>query len=246
MITMSKARAVIEALVKVRDLVTDEQAAEVMDLYPVWKDETTYEAGARILYNGILYKVLLPHTSQADWTPDVAPSLFAKVLIPDENTIYPWEQPDSTNLYMTGDKVSHNDKIWISTVDNNSWEPGIYGWEEYVETEEEPTIPETTPEEPTIPEVTPEEPTTPEVTPEEPTTTPEEENSETVVPDEGETGESTTPEEGNEEPIEAWEQPESTDPYAAGAIVTHNGNVWISTVDGNVWEPGAYGWEIVE
>lgn len=225
MITMSKARAVIEALVKVRDLVTDEQAAEVMDLYPVWKDGTTYEAGARVLYNGILYKVLLPHTSQADWTPDVAPSLFAKVLIPDENTIYPWEQPDSTNLYMTGDKVSYNDKIWISTVDNNSWEPGVYGWEEYIETEEESTTPEVTPEEPT---------------------TPEEENGETVVPDEGETGESTAPEEGNEEPIDAWAQPESTDPYAAGAIVTHNGNVWISTVDGNVWEPGAYGWEIVE
>lgn len=225
MITMSKARAVIEALVKVRDLVTDEQAAEVADLYPVWKDGTTYEAGARILYNGILYKVLLPHTSQADWTPDVAPSLFAKVLIPDENTIYPWEQPDSTNLYMTGDKVSHNDKIWISTVDNNSWEPGVYGWEEYIETEEELTTPEVTPEEPA---------------------TPEEENGETIIPDEGETGESTTPEEGNEEPIDAWVQPESTDPYAAGAIVTHNGNVWISTVDGNVWEPGAYGWEIVE
>lgn len=238
MITMSKARAIIEALVKVRDLVTDEQAAEVAALYPIWKNQTTYEVGTRILYNGTLYKVLLTHTSQADWTPDVAPSLFAKVLIPDENTIYPWEQPDSTNLYMTGDKVSHNDKIWISTVDNNSWEPGVYGWEEYVETEEEPT--------------------TPEVTPEEPTTTPEEENGETVIPDKEETGESTLPDkeetgestipdEGeNDKTVADWVQPDSTNPYAAGDIVAHNDNIWVSSVDGNVWEPGAYGWEIIE
>jgi hypothetical protein len=59
--------------------------------------------------------------------------LFAKVLIPDENVIAAWEQPDSTNPYMTGDKVSHNDKIWVSIVDNNVWEPGAYGWDEVVE-----------------------------------------------------------------------------------------------------------------
>lgn len=42
---------------------------------------------------------------QETWTPTVAPSLFAKVLIPDENVIPKWEQPDSTNPYMTEDKV---------------------------------------------------------------------------------------------------------------------------------------------
>jgi hypothetical protein len=73
---------------------------------------------------------LTSHLSQADWTPDTAPSLFAKVLIPDVNEIPMWEQPDSTNPYMTGDKVRHNDKTWISNYDNNVWEPGIYGWEE--------------------------------------------------------------------------------------------------------------------
>lgn len=67
---------------------------------------------------------------QADWTPDVSSSLFAKVLIPDENVVSEWEQPDSTNPYMTGDKVTHNGKTWISTCDNNVWEPGVYGWTE--------------------------------------------------------------------------------------------------------------------
>ena len=128
MMTRSKTRAIVDALVKLRGLATDEQAYEVPVLYPEWKNETTYSDGERVVYNDILYKVLTTHTSQADWTPDVAVSLFAKVLIADENVIYAWEQPDSTNPYMTGDKVSHNDKIWISTVDNNVWEPGVYGW----------------------------------------------------------------------------------------------------------------------
>ena len=132
MMTKSKAYEFINAFVKLRNLVTDEQACEVPVLYPAWKNEVSYVAGERVLYNGVLYKVLTSHTSQLDWTPDVAASLFTKVLIPDENVIYPWEQPESTNPYMNGDKVTHNDKTWISIVDNNVWEPGVYGWEEVV------------------------------------------------------------------------------------------------------------------
>ena len=129
MITRTKTRAIVDALVKLRGLATDEQACEVPVLYPSWKEGIAYKVGERILYNEILYKVLTTHTSQANWTPDVAASLFAKILIPDENIIPAWEQPDSTNTYKTGDKVSHNGKTWISIVDNNSWEPGVYGWE---------------------------------------------------------------------------------------------------------------------
>ena len=68
------------------------------------------------------------HTSQTAWTPESAPSLFAKVLISDPETIPEWIQPDSTNPYQTNDKVTHNGATWISTIDNNVWEPGAYGW----------------------------------------------------------------------------------------------------------------------
>ena len=127
--TRQEAKLFIEALVKLRGLATDEMSLQVPNLYPTWKVETNYSVDDRVLYNGVLYKVLQEHTSQADWTPNVAPSLFTKVLIPDENVIPEWEQPDSTNPYMTGDKVSHNGKTWVSTVDNNVWEPSVYGWE---------------------------------------------------------------------------------------------------------------------
>lgn len=109
---------------------TDEQALQVASLYPVWSGEAvTYKTGKRLLYLGTLYKVLQDHTSQTDWMPDATPSLYAKVLIPDSTVIQEWEQPKSTNGYMTGDKVSHNDKIWESAVDNNTWEPGVTGTE---------------------------------------------------------------------------------------------------------------------
>ena len=128
--TKSEAKAFISALVTLREKATDEQALAVPALYPAWRSGVYYEVGIRVLYNGILYKVLTAHTSQDDWTPDAAPSLFAKVLIPEETVIPEWEQPDSTNPYSAGDKVTHNGKTWVSDIDNNVWEPGVYGWTE--------------------------------------------------------------------------------------------------------------------
>ena len=133
--TKSEAKAFISALVTLREKATDEQALAVLALYPVWRSGVYYEVGIRVLYNGILYKVLTAHTSQDDWTPDAAPSLFTKVLIPDETIVPEWEQPDSTNPYSAGDKVTHNGKTWVSDIDNNVWEPGVYGWTELDTTE---------------------------------------------------------------------------------------------------------------
>lgn len=108
---------------------TDEEILNYPDFVEKWKSGKSYSVGKRLEYNGTIYKVLQDHTSQDDWTPDVASSLFAKVLIPDKNAIPEWEQPDSTNGYSTGDNVTHNGKTWESLVDNNVWEPGAIGTE---------------------------------------------------------------------------------------------------------------------
>jgi hypothetical protein len=129
--TQKEALLFIDAFVKLRGLATDDMALQVPNLYPTWKAGINYKTDDRVLYNDVLYKVLTAHTSQATWTPDVSPSLFAVVLIPDEDVIPEWVQPDSTNPYMIGDKVAYNGKIYISIVDNNVWAPGVYGWEEY-------------------------------------------------------------------------------------------------------------------
>jgi hypothetical protein len=127
--TRNEAKAFVEAFVKLRNLIPDEMSLQVPNLYPTWAIEVAYAVGDRVLYKGILYKVLQNHISQEAWTPDVAPSLFAKVLIPDENVIPEWEQPESTNPYMTGDKVIYNGKTYVSTIDNNVWAPDVHGWE---------------------------------------------------------------------------------------------------------------------
>ena len=112
-------------------MLTDEQAASVPALYSAWETGTAYNAGDRRTYGGVLYKCLQAHTSQDDWTPDVAVSLWATVLIPDPDVIPDWVQPDSTNAYMTGDKVRYNGVVYRSLIDNNTWSPDAYpaGWE---------------------------------------------------------------------------------------------------------------------
>ena len=101
----------------------DSAALEAVELFPKWASGQTYATGYRVTYAGALYMALQDHTSQADWTPTAAPSLFAKVLIPDSEVIYEWEQPGAENPYMTGDKVTHGGFVWVSLVDNNVWEP---------------------------------------------------------------------------------------------------------------------------
>ena len=123
-------RSAIEVAVESFD---DSIALDYPELVQLWYPGTAYAADQRVNYNGTLYKCLQSHTAQADWSPDAAPSLWAKVLIPDETVIPEWEQPDSTNPYMAGDKVTHNGKTWVSDVDNNVWTPGVFGWTEVPE-----------------------------------------------------------------------------------------------------------------
>ena len=122
-------------LLKLREMIekasvslSDADATDVPELFPAWKTNTDYVIGDRRQFGGILWKCILAHKSQDDWTPDVAVSLWARTSA-DE---WPeWIQPTgASDAYMTGDKVSHNDKRWVSDVDNNVWEPGVYGWSE--------------------------------------------------------------------------------------------------------------------
>ena len=110
---------------------SDEDALEAVNLFPNWDSNNhAYTKDDRVLYDSILYKCLQSHTSQVNWTPISSPSLWAKVLIPDANVIPEWEQPDSTNAYMVGDKVMFEGHVYESAINNNIWSPSAYpaGW----------------------------------------------------------------------------------------------------------------------
>ena len=115
------------------EVTDDAKALAIQEFYDDWEVGVKYEVGTYIRYEEVLYKVITAHTSQSDWTPTSASSLFAKVLTdPTGETINEWVQPDSTNAYMTGDKVIFEGKTYESIIDNNVWSPSAYpaGWKE--------------------------------------------------------------------------------------------------------------------
>ena len=129
MITLARARKLRELILKASEHLSDDEAYYGAELFPVWTPSTQYIKDERIRYGTKLYKVLQNHTSQSDWTPDKAVSLYVEIAEP--GTIPEWKQPTGAHdAYMTGDKVRHNSKIWVSTMDYNTYEPGVYGWDE--------------------------------------------------------------------------------------------------------------------
>jgi len=112
----------------------DSVAMEIADLYEPWEEEKHYDVGKIIKYgvnaNGEtqLYSVLQAHTSKFDWLPDVTPALY-KAIGFTPSGIPIWTQPLGTSdAYMKGDVVMFNDALWESDIDNNVWQPGVYGW----------------------------------------------------------------------------------------------------------------------
>lgn len=103
----------------------DEDALEMTELFPMWSLKA-YSIGDRIQYDEKLYKCVQEHTSQEDWTPDITPALWKRVMIEE----YPeWNQPTGAqDAYMMGDKVTHNGLRWISDLDYNVYEPVAGGF----------------------------------------------------------------------------------------------------------------------
>ena len=105
-------------------------AGEHAEVFAPWAADVAYTAGQLRQHQSKLYKCLQAHTSQADWTPDTAVSLWVSVSDPAEE--WPqWSQPvGAQDAYALGDQVSHNGVHWTSSVAANVWEPGVYGWNE--------------------------------------------------------------------------------------------------------------------
>ena len=114
------------------DYASDEDAYTMRYLYPEWLgDGLTYKANDRLMYNDKFYKVLQDHTSQSDWTPDTATSLYVEITDPSNE--YPeFKQPTGAHdAYAKGDKVTFEGSHYISLMDANVYSPTDYpaGWQ---------------------------------------------------------------------------------------------------------------------
>lgn len=127
---MEQAQEIRNAMDTACAAMTDEQAVRTAAMFPWWDAAAHYKAGDRVRCGEMMYKCLTEHDAQETWTPDAAPSLWAR--IDDPAVEFPaWVQPvGATDAYAAGAKVSHNGKHWVSDVDTNVWEPGVYGWTE--------------------------------------------------------------------------------------------------------------------
>lgn len=118
---------------------SDDEAMEVATVFPVWQNNTAYKIDEMVTFgeNEVgdpqLYRCVQAHTSQADWTPDVTPSLWSAIgLAPDMIPV--WSQPTGAHdAYNIGDRVHYptkDDPVYESTIDGNIWSPEAYpqGW----------------------------------------------------------------------------------------------------------------------
>lgn len=123
--TRGKAKTLRNLIEQLSITLDDETALTGVELFPPWK-LIAYSVGDRVQYNGTLYKCVQAHTAQSDWTPDATPALWVVVTVEE----WPeWVQPaGSHDAYAKDAKVTHNRERWISDVDSNVWEPGVYGW----------------------------------------------------------------------------------------------------------------------
>ena len=119
---------------------SDDEAMEVATVYPAWQTSTIYKLNEMVIFgeNEVgdpqLYRCVLAHTSQSNWTPDITPALWTPIgLAPDNIPI--WSQPTGAHdAYNTGDKVHYPDKdgpVYQSLIDGNIYSPEAYpaGWE---------------------------------------------------------------------------------------------------------------------
>lgn len=140
---MEKAQEVFNELAQAYtlDMATDKQAFQMRYLYLDFDPNShEYKKDDRFLWseNNKFYKVLQNHTSQADWTPDTAVSLYAE--IPDPSIEWPeWKQPTGAHdAYHRDDKITFTDGKKYECIAPEGvavvWDPATYPtyWQEVV------------------------------------------------------------------------------------------------------------------
>lgn len=141
MVLAYQLRKALELLTQTAAL-PEEEAMEIADFYPEWEPGKKYLKTVIVKY-GVnkygetqLYTVISDHTSQEDWTPDKATSLFKIVGYTEDGTPI-WSQPILyDDAWEIGDIVEYDGQLWQCTDGNvsglygmrNTFAPDVWGW----------------------------------------------------------------------------------------------------------------------
>lgn len=192
--------------------------SHALDAYPV---------GAAVTHEGRVWDSLTPANTGE---PGVS-GWRERATVVDGNPVYPaWVAPTGAHdAYRAGERVTFDGQVWESLIDGNVWSVHVHpqGWMLIEEAVSEPEPPaETEPENPE-PEPGPMPEPEPEPDPEDGESEPDPEEPETYP---------------------GFAQPTAENPYSLGDRVIFEGQVWESTLDGNVWSPADYpqGWQLIE
>ena len=128
----AQAEALRIAMDKAGACLTDEQAAEAKELYPLWAADTAYVVGDKRRSADKLWKCLQAHTSQAEWEPENAPALWAEIAPAGEyreikDNMLPTEAFALDEIGWYGEKTN----LYKSKMAGNTYTPVTYpdGWE---------------------------------------------------------------------------------------------------------------------
>lgn len=106
----SKVYAFINAVKRVRKILSDEVALENIALFPNWETGANLYVGDRVEYEGKLYKVVQAHTTQETWKPDITPALFEPIDVSNDGSL---EKPFVAAMGMT----YYKDKYYLDETD---------------------------------------------------------------------------------------------------------------------------------
>lgn len=97
------------------EALTDAQAAKSKRIYPLWAADEAVAAGDRRYYQptDMLYKCSQAHTTQADWTPDVATSLWTPLDVEHAGTLEDPIPAVSGMEYVKGKYYSEDGTIYL-------------------------------------------------------------------------------------------------------------------------------------
>lgn len=120
---IKEAREIRKAIDTFAENQTDETLIDNKAAFSLWRAGVPVMVGQILRYGDDIYRVIQPHTTQDDWTPDITPALFVKISLEE----FPqWRQPTGAHdAYKKGAKVSDEGKHWISNKDVNIYKPGL-------------------------------------------------------------------------------------------------------------------------